>query len=305
MGEIKKIIWATDDSKESGEALNYARFLAQKFDSEIIGVHVIEMPEKLLYEYFSDPESELHKWMVKTEEYHKGKLALIADELTKQGLNFQGMVLEGEPNKEIVAFARREKADLIVMGKRGLGLIDRILIGSTTLRVLRGSGVPVLAVKKRDEGAVDICNILVPLDISEKVGSALGYAIDLAERTNASISVVYVFRLDTYAYAYEEIPPSMLEDLTTLSSNRLTKRVEEVRFKYGIRNEKVTRLEIKTEVIQGASPSVAIVDYASSKNTDLIVINTHGRKGIKRLILGSVTEKVIQESPCSVLALKP
>ncbi|MGE5443086.1 MAG: universal stress protein, partial [Ignavibacteriales bacterium] len=47
------------------------------------------------------------------------------------------------------------------------------------------------------------------------------------------------------------------------------------------------------------------VEYATSKNADLIVINTHGRKGIKRLILGSVAEKVIQESHCPVLALKP
>jgi nucleotide-binding universal stress UspA family protein len=58
-------------------------------------------------------------------------------------------------------------------------------------------------------------------------------------------------------------------------------------------------------VIQGTTPSVAIVDYANSRNIDLIVINTHGRKGIKKLVLGSIAEKVIQESRCAVLALKP
>ena len=291
MREIKKIIWATDGSKESEEALNYAVFLTKKFGSEIIGIHVIPMPEKLLY------ETEFQNWTITVEENIQSKLALIASELTSQGLNFQGVVLKGEPNKEIVGFARHEKADLIAIGKRGLGLIDRMLIGSTTLRVLRESNIPVLAVKKRDEeGKVDIRNILVPLDIYEKVDSSLNYAIDLAERISANISVVYVFKLGPF---FDEIPFSMLEDAIKGSSNKLAKRVEEIKLKRGIKHE------INTDVIRGISTSTAIVDYASNKNANLIVINTHGRKGVRRLILGSVTEKIIQESPCAVLALKP
>ena len=75
--------------------------------------------------------------------------------------------------------------------------------------------------------------------------------------------------------------------------------VEEIKLKRGIKHE------INTDVIRGISTSTAIVDYASNKNANLIIINTHGRKGVRRLILGSVTEKVIQESTCAVLALKP
>ncbi|MGE5443360.1 MAG: universal stress protein [Ignavibacteriales bacterium] len=307
MRELKKIIWATDGSKESNEALNYARFLAQKFGSKIIGVHVIEMPEKQLYEYLDDPESEFYyRWMEKAEESYKSKLASIRDELFNQGVSFQGEILKGEPNKKIVEFAVSEKADLIVMGRRGLGLIDRILIGSSTLKVLRESSVPVLAVKKRDKGdAVEIRSILVPLDVNEKVDSALNYAMDLAERINASISVLYVFRLYAYSYSDYETPHSVAEDLIKLSSDKLRERVEDIKLKLGIRNREATRLEINAEVVQGISTSVAIIDYASSKGIDLIVMNTHGRKGIKRFILGSVTEKVIQESSCAVLVLKP
>ena len=291
MREIKKIIWATDGSKESEEALNYAVFLAKRFGSEITGIHVIPMPEKLLY------KTEFQNWTIKVEENIQSKLTLIANELASQGINFQGVVLKGEPDKEVVGFAHREKADLIAIGNRGLGLIDRILIGSTALRILRESNVPVFAVKKRgEEGTVDIRNILVPLDIYEKVDSALNYAIDLAEAISANISVVYVFKLGAF---FDEIPFSVLEDLINNSSNKLAKRVEEIKLKRGI------KLEINTEVIRGISLSTAIVDYAFNKNVDLIVINTHGRKGVKRFILGSVTEKVIQESTCAVLALKP
>ncbi|MER3445904.1 MAG: hypothetical protein C4291_03275 [Candidatus Dadabacteria bacterium] len=302
MRDIKKIIWATDGSKESNEALNYARFLAQKFGSKIIGVHVVEMPEKQIYDYLNDPESELYyRWMEKAEESYKVNLASIRDEMFNQGINFEGVVLKGEPNRKIVEFTRSEEADLIVMGRRGLGLIDRILIGSSTLKVLRESSVPVLAVGKRDKGeALDIRTILVPLEIYERADSALSYAMDLAERINAAISVLYIFM---YAYSYNdyEIPPRVVEGLMRLSSDKLKEMVESMKLKRRIRNKEAAELEINTEVIHGISPSVAIIDYASSKGIDLIVMNTHGRRGIKRFILGSVTEKVIQESPCAVI----
>lgn len=306
MRKIKKIVWATDGSKESEEALNYARFFAQRFNSEIIGVHAIEMPERLLYHYLTDPESEHYRWLKRAERDYAAKLAAIADYLTGQGLNFRGEILKGAPYKEIVRFASNEKASLIVLGKRGLGLIDRMLIGSTTLRVLRESRIPVLAVKKRDEkSAVNIRNILVPLNIDEKVDSAINYAIDLAERINANISAMYVFKLSIYDYSDYGIHSSVMEVLMKDSSNELEKRIEEIKLRRGIQKKKVNKLEISTEMTQRLNPSVAIADYASSKNIDLIVINTHGRKGVKRFILGSVTEKVIQESPCAVLTLKP
>jgi nucleotide-binding universal stress UspA family protein len=301
MMEIKKIIWASDGSQESDEALTYAGFLAQRFNSEIVGTYVIGMHQKLLYDYSRDPDSEVYRWVEKVAEYHKARLASIADELSAIGLRFQGEVLIGEPNDEIVRVARSGKADLIVMGKRGHGLIDRILVGSTTIKVLRESSVPVLAVGKKDkEGEIEIRNILVPIDIYENVDSALNYAIGLAQKINANILVLYVL----YMYDYETYY-RVAEDLTKHSSDELAKRVEDIKLKLGIRNKEVTPIEISTGVIQGISCPVAIVDYASIKGFDLIVMNTHERKGVKRFILGSVTEKVIQESHCAVLALRP
>ncbi|MBI2486105.1 MAG: universal stress protein [Deltaproteobacteria bacterium] len=297
MTENKKIIWATDGSKESEEALNYARFFAQIFNSEIIGVHVISMHQRLLFDYSRDPESERYSWVQKAEENYSVKLGSIADKLTAQKINFRGRVLIGEPSKKIIELARSEKVNLIVMGKRGHGLLGRVLIGSTTLRVLRESQIPVLAVRKMDKkDSIDIRNILVPLDISEESDSALNYAIDLAERINANVLVTYVITFFPYGV---EIPFIILEDLITNSSDELARRVESIKMNRG------TKLEIKTQVIQRMNTSVLIADLASEKDTDLIVINSHGRKRVKRFILGSVAEQVIQESNCAVLALKP
>ena len=92
---------------------------------------------------------------------------------------------------------------------------------------------------------------------------------------------------------------SFLEDLIKLCSNELTQIVDDIKLKRAV------NIEINSEVIHGISPAVSIIDYASSTNFDLIVINTHERKGIRRFMLGSVTEKVVQNSPCAVLVLKP
>lgn len=306
MREIKKIIWATDGSKESEEALNYARFFAKRFNSEIIGVHVIEMPERMIYDYVTDPQSEHYGWLKKAEEDFAAKLAATADDLTDEGLNFRGEILKGGPSKEIVRFARNEKASLIVLGKRGLGLIDTMLVGSTTLRVLRESSIPVLAARRRDgKSELNIRNILVPLDIHGKVDSAIDYAIDLGERIDANISVMHVFKLSIYDYSDYGIHSSVMEVLMNDSSKELEKRIDEIKLRRGTQKKGVKKLEISTAMTQKLNPAVAIVEYASTKNIDLIVMNTHGRKGVKRLILGSVTEKIVQESPCAVLTLKP
>lgn len=309
MREIKKIIWASDGSKESEEALNYAVFLAQIFNSEIIGIFVIELHPRLLYDYARDPDSELYKWVEEAAEYHKSRLTTKAKNLGIPWIPFRETVLIGEPSEEIVKVARRKKADLIVMGVRGLGLIDRMLVGSTALKVLRQSHIPVLTVKKRDkESTIDIRNILVPLDIYEKEDSALNYAIDLAQKIKANISVVYGYRL--FAYATLEIgkPPvginELGEDALKFFSTELTTRVDEA-LRIKTNNKETDKLEINTDLIEGINPSMRIVEYAASKNMDLIVINTHGRKGIKKFMLGSITEKIIQESPCAVLALRP
>jgi len=309
--DIRKILWASDGSKESEEALRYVALFASKYNSEIIGLNVIQPVNLVGLKVPSEVKKELFSIQTGLEKKEYERMNRSLEQLKLKDIKWDICVETGVPHEEILRVAEEEKVGLIVMGKRGLGLIDRMLIGSTALKVLRNSKVPVLAVKDGDgKGPVEIRRILVPIDIFEKLDSALNYAMDVAERINATIAVVYILRLDAYAY---EIPSSVLaedlmsvlEYLVRLSSDRLSKRVEEIKLKRAAVDKGVARLEISTEVIHGINPAVSLVDYASSNDIDLIVINTHGRKGAKRLFLGSVTEKVIQESPCPVLAIKP
>ncbi|MFQ5788468.1 MAG: universal stress protein, partial [Thermodesulfobacteriota bacterium] len=68
--------------------------------------------------------------------------------------------------------------------------------------------------------------------------------------------------------------------------------------------DELNKIDFSVEASYGLSEGISIADYANSNKFDLIVMHTHGRKGIKKHILGSVTEQVIQQARCSVLAIR-
>ena len=301
--QIKKIVWATDGSNEAEEALKYAVYLAKKYSAEILGIYVSTKKVKSISSEFYLLKQELFNSLTETEERnYKENFSNIESRLRSTGIHFTGKVLRGEPASRIVNFVQKEKADLVVIGTRGHGLLDKMLIGSITLTVLKKSKTPVLAFKKREKKRVSIKNILVPVDVFQQSGPALGYAVDLASVLSARIFVVYSIRLSGHIYAV----PSILNEIVKHSKGELIRRVKEINLKRRLRGVgEDDGLRIKTSVLHGLNPAIAITDYASSNNIDLIVINMHSRSGIKKLILGSTTEKVIRSSHCSTLVVGP
>lgn len=180
--KIKKIIWATDGSKESERALDYAKYIAGKSGAEIVGVHVVPMPIQSLFNNLSDSKAEIRKWRLRIENNAAKKFDEVKEELQKTGIKFDGVILKGVPSDRIKEFAKRRKADLIVMGKHGHGFFESMVAGSETVRVLKSSHVPVLAVKStNNKKKAEFKNILVPIDMSEQSDFALTYALEIAQ----------------------------------------------------------------------------------------------------------------------------
>ena len=298
MVKIDKILWTTDGSKEAQEALNYAKVLAKAFNSEIVGLHVIKSIDKRFWGLIGerlDIEGLAEDASIKANWFNV--FEGVQEELKREGLEFSFKVLSGAPHEKIIEVANEEKADFIIMGKRGLGLKGRMLIGSNTIKVLQRSQLPVLAVKSRREKTLPrIKKILVPFDVSEKFDSALRYAISLGKAFNGIISVIYVLELMSYPY---EFPVKILNEIRGLHDDELKNKISEIYSQEG------NKVKIKHKVIESINPYLGIIRYAEDERPDLIVMNTHGRKGIKKLMLGSVAEKVIQEATCSILAIKP
>jgi len=301
--KLKKIIWATDGSQESDTALDYAKYIAGKSGAEVIGVHVVPMPVQLLLDNMRESNAEIREWRLKIESNATKKFEEVNEELQKTGIKFDGVILKGIPSDKIKEFAKRKKADLIVMGKHGHGFFESMVAGSETVRLLKSSPVPVLAVKsKKNKNKAEFKNILVPIDLSEESDSALTYALEIAQLTGAKITVIFVLRLDMYA---QDIPAGALELVIEQSIKSLKNRASRIKKRLESKRGASKNIQMKTEVIHGMSEAVTISQYVAKNNTDLIIIHTHGRTGLTRFLLGSVTERVLSGAQCSVLAMRP
>ncbi len=137
--------------------------------------------------------------------------------------------------------------------------------------------------------------ILVPTDGSPGVGRAVEHAVDLATIHDATVHAIYVVNSATFAGLPMEASWNGISDVLREEGQEALELVEETAQK--------TDLPLQTRLIDG-SPRRAIVEYADGHDCDLIVMGTHGRGGINRLLMGSVTEGVIRTSDRPVLTVQ-
>jgi nucleotide-binding universal stress UspA family protein len=139
----------------------------------------------------------------------------------------------------------------------------------------------------------EIRRILCPVDFSEPSENALDYAVDLASKFGADVQLVHVYQLPVYA-----LPDGAMmagPEFTTKVTAELQKALEELA-------EKKTGAKIETHLVEGI-PYKEIVRLGDELEADLVVMGTHGRTGIKHLLLGSVAERVVRSSQRPVITV--
>jgi nucleotide-binding universal stress UspA family protein len=136
--------------------------------------------------------------------------------------------------------------------------------------------------------------ILVPTDGSPEGEHALEHAFDLARAHDAAIRVIYVANVASYGGLPMETAWEGIGNALRAEGQEAVARVEKIA---------PDDIEIETAVLEG-SPSRVIVEEASPENCDLVIMGTHGRGGIDRLLLGSVTERVVRRAAVPVLTVR-
>ena len=140
-----------------------------------------------------------------------------------------------------------------------------------------------------------IKKILAPVDFTDTSTHSLGYAVDLAVALGAAISVVHVFQPPVYSFADAVlvIPPDLVAKISDKAQRLLDAAVDSHRKRCPA---------ISGALITGAAWE-EIGRFAKEQNADLIVMGTHGRRGLPRAILGSVAERVVRASTVPVLTV--
>lgn len=282
-----RILVPTDGSDVSMAAGRAAVALAEHFDSALHAIHVVENEPYPVG--FDDAMAELAR---------RGEEAVetIAGWATEAGVDVTtAAVSEGEGvHRAIVEYADENDAELVVMGTHGRSGVGRVLVGSVTEQTLRESSVPVMTV--HGETVVDPAfdSILVPSDGSEGAESAVDHAVGLARATDATVHLLNV--VDRRSLAGGDFDTGMVIETLTESGEQALAEARERAEAAGARVAEPT-------VLVG-TPSREIVDYTDEHGIDCVVMGTHGRTGVGRVLLGSVTERVVRQSSVPVVATK-
>ncbi len=281
---LKKILWATDFSDESMQALAYAEQVAKCFGSHLTALHVVPDFSPVLYESHPDAQAELTGKIDLAKVDAQKRLEKLGNE---QKVKFDKILIhQGSPAQVVVEAAAEVKADLVVIGRKGFSDHDKTLIGGVAHQILRSSPIPVLVTKKTDSPP-KIKKILVPTDFSEHEEVERAYAWKLAKGFGASLGFLYVLELFGHDFRLaDDLFDSVLKKLKA----RIKREHEDI--------------EITDDVTRAARAYEGIVDYAESNGFDLIVMSTQVRK-VARFFLGSTTEKVVTLSTLPVFAIPP
>jgi nucleotide-binding universal stress UspA family protein len=299
---FQKILVPVDFSDASLVALSRAVTLARAFDATVTVVHVIPPvsrggdpaigPDAMMVDWRSPASaSELDH---RLREGATRGLQTAVDPYLGHGTDVDCRTLWGAPFIEVIHLVQEEAFDLVVVGTRGRSAIARMLVGSTSTKLVRKCPCPVWVVKPDAKMPFDA--ILAPVDFSEVSRDSLRLAGDLAARLNASLHVVHVFARE-HDYLLDLMPE---EDF----DSRPPRRHELISQLRAFARSSGVTIEPILHVKQG-DVTPQILSTAEEVDAGLIVMGTLGRVGVAGLLIGNTAEKVLHTSCRSLLAIKP
>lgn len=289
-----------DGSKTAENVLPYGRILARTFQIPVELMEVLDIAGMASH-VAAEKARRLDTVVTEGERSSEQYLKKIASSFS--GVNVRCTVERGRPEDVIVEKAAADKTTLIAMATHGRSGMSRWLLGSIAEKVLRAATNPLLLVRASEEalteGEAVLRSIIVPLDGSELAESVLPTAVKFARLLNVGMVLFRAYELPASAYYgrenylpnYEELKNRVKEQ----AQDYLDKRIE------AIKAEGVQR--VSSVLIEGSGPN-EIIDYARKTPNALITMCTHGRSGVKRWVLGSVTEKVVRHSGDPVLVMR-
>jgi len=225
--------------------------------------------------------------------------AIVADVATR-GVTADRVVRIGAPDEQLAKLALEGCFDILIVGTRSRNRAMRALFGGTAQKLIRTAPCAVWIVKP--EEVREIREIAFASDMSEAGRPALAEAIGIARALDAKLFVVHAVDIAELSYLLmagvpvDEIAAArqrMMEDAQTTLQQQLVAT-----------DYRTLPHGVKIEMIEGA-PDEAIPKFVVDNEIDILVMGTHGRSGISRLVLGNTAERILPLVNCSVLTVKP
>lgn len=297
----------TLDGSDFGEhALPFAKLIAEKTGASvnISHVHCCEPPVDLLHNtpfqyegvnmaaYVAQDAEEQRSYLKRQEEALKAELP---------ENRVCSALLEGYVTEALERHAREIDAKLIIMTTHGRTGVSRAWLGSVADSLVRHSSFPLLVIRSLEDGGTfptaRFQHFLVPLDGSKAGEKILEPTGALAKATGASLTLLHVVSPQMTVGARVSPLPSGHRDERMAKAEKYLSSVAE-----GLKGD---GLEVTTKIDSHFAPARAILKAAEKEDVDLIALATHGYTGVKRALLGSVTDKVLRGARWPLLLKRP
>jgi nucleotide-binding universal stress UspA family protein len=301
---FRSILVPVDQSPLAEQAIPIALAIAERARSKIKLVHVHRELRPLFELEPSQDYVELRLAMRKSgREY----LRTLTRHLQQRiGRAASSVMLTGPVAPTLATYVKDLRADLVVMTSHGYGGLRRIWLGSVADELVRTVEVPVLLVRPAENENPDPASfrrIVVPLDGSPLAEEILVPAVVLGRLWSAELNLIQI--VHPLPYAAGAVPKPLR---STAHYNPLVSRELEIARAYlegiagSLRDQQVTG---SSRAVVGASVAETLVDSAHQEGAGLIALATHGRSGVRRLVLGSVADKLLRATELPVLVYRP
>lgn len=287
---INKIVVATDFSEHADAAGRRAAAIARRNNAAIELIHVDRVLERALdlSPRLEDMSAELERIRAQRNDSLIDRLERQRRDLEALGVAAAARLVHGYPD-EVIPEAARD-ADLLVLGTHGYSGMQRILLGSVAEQIVRRSGGNILVV--RDSPKTEFRKVLAAIDFSEYTRPTIELAIALTDESR-SLELFHTWHLHSIG-GTDEVWESEWVELRNSVAESCAERGGAL-----ARGLTLKGIEATYEQRE-ARPRHGIEQRAREGNFDLVVTGSHGRRGFKRWVLGSVAEMTVRHAPCSV-----
>ena len=285
-----KILVPLDGSNFSEQILPYARFFAGTLKAPVALLHI------------TNPDARPPFWPPQAGDRYLKEIA------QKHFASSVGVTIRtevGVPEEVIVDDAKSDPGCLVAMATHGTSGMRRWLIGSVAAKVAQTAANPLLFIRPRENAdpsaPVKLDTVFVPLDGSGLAEKILPHVCALARATQMEVHLLRIYTLPADAYVVADGviaqgPAQYREELENQAKTYLDGKAA------GLRAEGFT--QVVSTTVEGDATG-EIIDLARRTPNNLVAMSTHGRSGIRRWVLGSVAERVVQYSQDPVLLVRP
>lgn len=273
---MKRILVPTDFSEHAEDALKVAAQIARKHNSEIVLLHMLELPSQMndaITGGASIPEAMLfmkkaNEMLDKTTEKHYLQ-DISVTEILKIDKTIHG----------ISQVSKENNIDLIIMGSHGASGVQELLIGSNTEKVVRNSEIPVLVIKK-DISNFNASTIVFASDFTEESKKPFEKLLNFTEFFDSKIHLVTICTPNSFK------PTHVIE-----------KAMEDFVDEFNLTN-------YSTHIYNDTNIEKGIINFSNSINADIIGMCTHGRTGFAHFFNGSISEGLVNHAARPVITFK-